>query len=149
MNDSVSLEKLLIYVRPSVYAEGGRKMYSPINTSSQRKESRMAKKPAVKKPKWRTLTDQVKSGPGVRDLIKAITRLLEGGLDYPIPIFGGYRKYPIRITGISINNDGSLDIEGILDYRDFSQGAGLSGSKARVKRYYTHNRIGRCIEAFQ
>jgi hypothetical protein len=98
----------------------------------------------------RTLLDKVTKGPGWDALEQVVLSLFKAGEPPHIPVFGnGYRSYPVRVTGIRFLGAGpycQIDIEGVLDYRDYKKGQ--SGARVVIREYLPSTRKGNIADIF-
>lgn len=107
-----------------------------------------------KKTQWRTLTDHVNKGPGKKKLLKIMLILfmrnfLGSKRELPTLEIGGYRSYMIKITGMTLNQGESMQLEGVMDYpANMPAGRALNGKSVRILRYDPHKRTAEKIEIF-
>lgn len=109
---------------------------------------------------WNELC-KCQNGPGSRDLKKAVEWLVSCGdpridqsrRSIPILWFGttksNYRSFPIRLTGISLREDGKFNLEGCFHYpRNQKGSSSLNGNKAKITGYDSHKRTAEKMESF-
>ena len=95
------------------------------------------------------LVDKLTTGPGAKDLIKAMLLLVTKTEPKRIPMFGnGYRQFPVRITDMKVHafdaQKMTVDLQGVIDYRNFPSIRGIEhvqGRKVRIVNYDAHTRI--------